>query len=73
MCTDIVHRYSASEISQAPANLPRGNGLEAEGCGGLREADGSIVQATGTLGGKTEEEREWLSLGRQGWVSHVHC
>lgn len=68
-----VQRDSASEIPQAPAKLPRGSGLETEGCAGLREADGSIVQATGTLGGKTEEEREWLSLGRQAWVSLVHC
>lgn len=46
------------EVSQASKKLPRGNGLEAEGCGGLREADGSIVQATGMLAETTEAERE---------------
>lgn len=48
-------RIAVFEVSQAPTKHPGGNRLEAEGCGGLREVEGSVVQATGTQ----ERRQRW--------------
>lgn len=47
------------EVSQAPTRHPGGNRLEAEGCGGLREVEGS-VRSPGHWdpGEEAEAERE---------------
>lgn len=46
------------EVSDDTAKLPGGSGLVTKGWTGLREAVGSMLQATGTLGEKMEEEGE---------------
>lgn len=49
---------SVFDVLDNTVKLTGGSGLDAEGWAGLREADGSMFQATGTLGEKTEEEGE---------------
>lgn len=66
-------RIAVFEVSQAPTKHPGGNRLEAQGCGGLREAEGSIVQATGTQERRQRRRENNYESQEAGTGLFAHC